>query len=92
MFTAPQQGDVREIYDPRTNQILLVRRRQPNTSLRVGVDPQPTPKQPESFTLADLGAALKKITPSLLLIGIATGAAFAIGSGLVSRLVFKDRR
>jgi hypothetical protein len=37
-------------------------------------------------------SALKAITPSLIVGGIVTGAAFAIGSGLVSRLIFRDHR
>lgn len=37
-------------------------------------------------------AALKQITPTLLLVGIATGAAFAIGSSLVSRYLFRGKR
>jgi len=48
--------------------------------------------QGETFTLGDVKAALGKITPTLLLMGIATGAAFAIGGGLVSRFVFRDRK
>ena len=46
----------------------------------------------ESFSMADLSKAFTHaITPTLIVVGIATGAAFAIGSGLVSRYLFKDR-
>jgi hypothetical protein len=47
----------------------------------------------ESFSMADLSKAFTHaITPTLLVVGIATGAAFAIGSGLVSKYLFKDHR
>lgn len=36
-----------------------------------------------------LTAALKKITPSLIILGIAGGAAMALGSGAVHRYVWK---
>jgi hypothetical protein len=50
------------------------------------------PKKPEqSFTLSELGSAIKNITPTLIIVGIATGAAFAIGSGLVTRYLFKGK-
>ena len=49
------------------------------------------PKKEESFTISELGNAVKQITPTLIIIGIATGAAFAIGSGLVTRYLFKGR-
>ena len=44
-----------------------------------------------SFDLAGIREALARVTPTLLIVGIATGAAFAIGSGLVSRLIFRSR-
>lgn len=49
------------------------------------------PKE-EKFTLQDLGKAIKNVTPTLLIVGIATGAAFAIGSGLVHRYLFKNKK
>lgn len=35
-------------------------------------------------------AAFKEITPTLILVGIVTGAAFAIGGGLVARYLFRE--
>lgn len=54
--------------------------------------PAPTPPAPKDDSLLGniFGDALRQVTPTLLLVGIATGAAFAIGSGLVSRYVFSD--
>jgi hypothetical protein len=40
-----------------------------------------------SFTIPGLKNGLKQITPTLILVGIATGAAFAIGSILASYIV-----
>ena len=62
--------------------------------IRFGQAIQETPAPPaqEPLTLSNLGKALGQITPTLLVVGIATGAAFAIGSGLVSRYVFKEGR
>ena len=49
-------------------------------------------KQEESQALSDkLLAGLKSITPTLLIVGVVTGAAFALGSGLVHRYVFKNK-
>lgn len=48
--------------------------------------PPPTHEDPSPETLLD---ALKKITPTLLVVGVATGAAFAIGGGLVNRFFFR---
>lgn len=50
----------------------------------------PTKEEPEAPP-ETLGAALAKITPTLLIVGIATGAAFAIGSGLINRYFFRGR-
>lgn len=44
------------------------------------------------FTIEDAKAGLKAVTPTLLIVGIFTGAAFAIGSGLVSRYLFSTQR
>ena len=41
----------------------------------------------QSFDVAGFTAALKQVTPALFLVGIFTGAAFAIGSALASRYV-----
>lgn len=50
--------------------------------------PAPTPltpqQQAEKFNLEGITSALKQVTPSLLLVGVATGMAFAIGSHLAS--------
>lgn len=54
----------------------------------------PTPPDdgaPHSFTLADLKAGLKQITPTLLIVGVVAGFTFALGSGLASRYVLKGR-
>jgi hypothetical protein len=52
--------------------------------------PDPPPAPPvNTFTLADLKSALHQITPTILVVGIATGAAFAIGSKLVDRYIFR---
>lgn len=53
---------------------------------------EPVPAGAETFTLGDMKQALSRVTPTLLFVGIATGAAFAIGGGLVSRFVFRDKR
>jgi hypothetical protein len=85
----------RPLYDPLTGQMVLGRYRPPSQTMTIGAYPQQAPPAdppPESFTLDDIHNALKRVTPSLLLIGIATGAAFAIGAGLVSRLIFNERR
>ena len=51
-------------------------------------DPAPTPaQQQETFTIDNLAKAIRQVTPSLLVVGIATGASFAIGSYLVSRYI-----
>ncbi len=46
----------------------------------------------ESFTISDIKTAITHVTPTLLIVGIATGAAFAVGSGLVHHFLFKGRR
>lgn len=50
--------------------------------------PTTTPANGEQQTEDDFRGALRQLTPSLLVVGIATGAAFAIGSGLVSHYLF----
>lgn len=45
----------------------------------------------QPITKESLGDALKRITPTLIIVGIATGAAFAIGSGLIHKYLFKGR-
>lgn len=50
---------------------------------------QPDPE--ERFDLAGLKKALHQATPTLIAGAIITGAAFAIGSGLVSRYLFPPR-
>jgi len=53
--------------------------------------PAPAPPAETQTNEETLLGALRKITPTLLVVGVATGAAFAIGGGLVSRLVFRSR-
>ena len=49
--------------------------------------------QQEAFTVSNLANAIQQVTPSLIVVGIATGASFAIGSWLVTRyLVGEGRR
>lgn len=55
-------------------------------------DPTQQPADPNAPLDWSAVDALKRITPTLLIVGIATGAAFAIGSGLVSRYLFRDGR
>lgn len=58
--------------------------------------PQATPEEQDQRFLTQLGQALRQITPGMILGGIATGFAFAIGSGLgaafVDRYIFSPRR
>lgn len=49
--------------------------------------PPPPPKPEETFTLSGLGAAIRQVTPTLLVVGIATGMALAIGSGIGGAIV-----
>lgn len=56
-----------------------------------GQDPPPPAPTGENFSFADFGAAVRKITPAMVVVGVATGAAFAIGSGLVARFLFRPR-
>lgn len=44
-------------------------------------------QQAEAFTIANVARAITQVTPTLVIVGIATGASFAIGSYLVSRYV-----
>jgi hypothetical protein len=57
-------------------------------------DAAPSPQAPSAGTeepaLTTLGDALKRITWPLLLVGAATGAAFALGSGLVHKIFFSE--
>lgn len=46
----------------------------------------PTAKEQE----ASFRYAIKAVTPTLILVGIVTGMSFALGSGVISRLVWKD--
>lgn len=54
----------------------------------------PVPPQPPNNggVIQQTGDALRNITPALLILGVAGGAAFAIGSGLVHRYFFNGRR
>lgn len=63
----------------------------PNAMIPTAED-MPVAERGETFTLSDLGAALRKVTPTLLVVGIATGAAFAIGAGLINHFVFPPKR
>jgi len=58
---------------------------------QAGLDPPQPQPNPQRFTIEEIGNAVKQITPTLLIVGIAAGAAFALGSGLVHRYVFKGR-
>lgn len=60
--------------------------------LQFGQAPPLDEKEQEERGVRAIKSALGSITPTLILVGIATGAAFAIGSGLVHRYVFKERR
>jgi hypothetical protein len=55
------------------------------------LNPDP-PAPPAPAPSADWLAGLKQITPALLLVGIATGAAFAIGGVIVNRYLLPARR
>jgi hypothetical protein len=58
-----------------------------------GANAAQPPNAPDvTFTLTGLGAALRSVTPTLIVVGIFTGAAFALGSGIVGRYVLSDRR
>lgn len=68
----------------------------PHPLVKVGQSaPQPPPAQdpntPECFTLANMGAAVTKITPTLLVLWFARGVAFALGSGLIYHYVFSPQ-
>lgn len=52
----------------------------------IGADTPPPPA-----TTLSLSEILKAITPTLIVVGIVGGASFALGSGLVSRLIFNNR-
>ena len=51
----------------------------------IATDPPDQPQ--ETFTLSGLGAAIRQVTPTLLIVGVATGMALAIGSGIGSAIV-----
>lgn len=54
----------------------------------VGADPTPaTPEEPQPLTISILPSAFVKI----MVVGIATGAAFAIGNALAERYVIGRR-
>ena len=44
-------------------------------------------QQQEAFTIANVAKAITQVTPTLVIVGIATGASFALGSYLVSRFI-----
>ena len=58
---------------------------------QIGAEPAPAAGIEKDLTKDDFQSALRQLTPSLLIVGIATGAAFAIGSGLVSRYLFTKK-
>lgn len=71
------------------------RRRPQALAFRVGASPPVVPPPPptppnnsanQDVTLDELRKALR---PTVIVIAVLTGAAFAIGSGLVSRYLFK---
>lgn len=61
----------------------------PPTDLAGPIAPPPTEAigLEERFTIADIEGAFKKITPSLLILAAFSGAAFALGAGLISKYV-----
>lgn len=76
-------------------------------SVVVGADPVPMPSSPppaapanggagpeetETFSITGIASALRNITPTVLVIGIATGFAFAIGGALGSMLIRRFSR
>ncbi len=95
MTPAYRASNVRLIRDPRTGRWAYTR---PMPLAIVGA-PAPAPANPaadvaptESFSLADISKAFTHaITPSLILVGAATGAATALGWILMTRYVFKER-
>ncbi len=97
MKPAYRPSDLRLVLDPSTGRFHYAR----PMAMRVGAAPAPAAQQPpleatptpgESFSMADLSSAFTHaITPSLILVGIATGAATALGWVLVTKYVFKDR-
>ena len=62
--------------------------------IKIGADAPPPPPSPEDpLTLGNIGTAFSKISLGVIIVGIATGAAFAIGAGLADRYVLgKGRR
>ena len=69
----------------------------PHPLVKVGqTAPKPPPAQdpntPECFTLENVGAAVGKITPTLIVLWFASGVAFALGSGLIYHYVFSDHK
>lgn len=66
-------------------------RRHPTTAqlARIGQANPPAATLTPAEEQSSFSQALRQITPTLLIVGIATGAAFALGSGLVSRYIFK---
>lgn len=62
--------------------------------VQIGQTAPPPPPQAEErrAAFAALGDAVRQVTPTLLIVGIATGAAFAIGSELVHLFLFPKRR
>lgn len=52
---------------------------------------QPEPALQDSALYRDLKTGLHRVTPTLILLGIVTGAAFAVGSGLIDRYVFTKK-
>lgn len=49
--------------------------------------PEEQPKKQELHLFGQLRAAVKQVTPALILVGIGTGFAFAIGSGIGSAVL-----
>ena len=64
---------------------------------RIGEDPTapaapPTPQQKDQTAIDNIAAGIKQVTPTLLIVGIATGAAFAIGSGIIQYYIFSPKK
>lgn len=60
------------------------------TSIGANGAPAQTPEEEKQES--GIRSAIKQITPTLILVGIVTGASFAIGSALVSHIFFGARR
>lgn len=74
------RGRQRYWYDPLTQ-----------SYTRIGVEGDVTPSPSDQPTM-NTWDVLKAVTPSLLIVGVVGGAAFALGSGLVNSIFFRSKR